>query len=976
MFAFVLALVAAPAVGQGTTGALNGTVMHEGAPLPGVTVTITSPNLQGSRVAVTNVNGDYSLVALPPGDYSIRFEMQGMSDVTKTAKVTLAANTRANAVLQLSTIAETITVTATAPSVMETREVQSNYEQDTINELPIQRNVTAIALLSPGTNSNGPSNALVMSGGFANDNLILVNGANVQENLRGQARPLFIEDAIEETTVMTGSISAEYGRFTGGVVSSITKSGGNAFSGSFRDNFDNPSWTESSEAGEPKADSTTNETYEATLGGRIVKDRLWFFLAGRSAETTNLARFPTYTKSTEQIFSVTTNDRWEAKLTGQITPKHSLVVNYLDNPLSSTNDVQLGAYEPEGIDAEIEQLEDFKAAHYSGIWTSNFLAEAHWSERAFTFVGFGGTETDVYLGTPLVQRAGGSGVANAPYFCGVCDQETRDNELLTVKGTYFLSTSGAGTHNLVGGYEKFNEYLVSNNFQSPTNLTIWIYGTQAVRAPDNSVTYTFSEGDTVEYYPVVFPSLGSDLETESLFFNDKWDLNDKWAFNLGVRYDKTNAVDSFDQKTADDTAFSPRVAATYDIKGDGRLKINASYGKYVGRLAETVQGAGSPAGQPWSVYYYYDGDPIVGNAAQVVRGVIDWFMGNGGTDFELNPPGYLGIGGFSTKLDGSLKAPNMDEYTIGFATQVGQNGFIRADYVSRSWNDYYGSFTDLSTGQVTEPITGLTADLTLVRNTDLLYREYQGVTMQGQYRFGQHFSLGGNYTWSELTGNAEGEGTAAGPQSEGGWILQYPEYQGFAQNRPEGFLGADSTHKLRLWLATDWSLGAFGSINVSLLEYFDTGTPYSTSGSIYAQADPAAGADIGDKYASPPTTVTYFFGDRGEFRWDDVTRTDLAVNYTLPISKIDMFIEADLLNAFNEQAQVSGSSTITTATSTARNCRDAAGAAIRCLRFNPFTEAPVEGTNWAKPATFGTATSGSANYQLPRTYRFSVGVRF
>ena len=74
------------------------------------------------------------------------------------------------------------------------------------------------------------------------ESLYMVNGVTVNENLRGQANNLYIEDAIQETTVATAGVSAEYGRFSGGVVNVITKSGGNLFSGSFRDSLNNDNW--------------------------------------------------------------------------------------------------------------------------------------------------------------------------------------------------------------------------------------------------------------------------------------------------------------------------------------------------------------------------------------------------------------------------------------------------------------------------------------------------------------------------------------------------------------------------------------------------------------------------------------------------------------------------------------------------------------------------------------------------------------
>src|SRR5215212_1209410 len=237
-------LLASAAFGQGTTGVLTGTVTSEGAPLPGVTVTVTSPALQGERTAVTGEGGAYSFPALPPGQYAITFELSGLQPVTTTIGVTLAQTARADADLKMSTVSEAVTVTATAPAVLETTELSRNFTSEQVAMLPVRRNITDTIVLAPGVNQNGARGNITISGAASYDNLFLVNGVVVNENLRGQPHDLFIEDAIQETTVLTGSISAEYGRFSGGVVSTITKSGGNQFSGSFRDSLSNADWIE------------------------------------------------------------------------------------------------------------------------------------------------------------------------------------------------------------------------------------------------------------------------------------------------------------------------------------------------------------------------------------------------------------------------------------------------------------------------------------------------------------------------------------------------------------------------------------------------------------------------------------------------------------------------------------------------------------------------------------------------------------
>jgi outer membrane receptor protein involved in Fe transport len=975
--AAVLGLMAWPAIGQ-TTGALTGRVIHQDAPLPGVTVTVSSPAMQGQRTAYTDANGNYNFGALPPGEYTVNFTMEGMSSVVKTVRVGLEQTARADANLGLSAVAEAITVTASAPAVVETTEVTSNYSAETVDELPIARTVNGIILMAAGATNNGPRGAIQISGGFSHDNLIMVNGAVIQENLRGQTHTLFIEDAIQETTVMTGGISAEFGRFTGGVVNSITKSGGNEFSGSFRDTFTDPSWTNKTDfPGDVEKESVLNETYEATLGGRIIRDRLWFFLAGRFFETSFIpagvaGRYagagPDISVDQEQL-------RYEVKLTGAITPKHTLWGSFLDSPLESTNNVQLGVWEPSGIDPSIEQANDFLAARYNGILTNNWLLEVGYAEKTFEFIGFGGEDQNIITGTPLIVWRGGNnpltGVANEAYFCGSCGNESRNNENFTVKTTYYLGTQALGTHNIVAGYDDWSESRNSNNFQSPTNFTVWLYGLPATRNPDGSVTYHLTSGvDQIEYYPIEFPSAGSDLTTLSFFVNDKWDFNEHFSFNLGARYDKNDATDSFNQPIAKDSAISPRVGLTYDPAGNGRLRFNANYGQYVGRLAEGPAGSGSPAGNPHYFAYVYGGDDFSGSAEATVRQAITWFQQNGFLDRE---PDAASVGGVSTRIVGAdLDAPDMEEFTGGVGMQLTSRGYIRADYINRDWNNYYVAITNTSTGIVTEPRTGARFDFTRIENTNLLDRKYEAVQLSGQYRPLNWLDLGANYTWSTLEGNAEGENVGSGPITESGWIFTYPEYTGFAQNRPTGYLSGDQRHKARVWATVDIPLGGFGNVNISGLHRYDSGLPYSAVGNIDVRpfiTNPG--------YVTPPASAAtvYYFSERGQFRFDDINATDFAVNYTVPIGPVQLFAQGEVFNTFNEQGLIAGQTTVFTRASGNGSCPGQGGTTNRCLAFNPFTETPVEGVHYRLHPSFGQANATTA-FQEPRRYQFSVGLRF
>ena len=166
----------------------------------------------------------------------------------------------------------------------------------------------------------------MISGALSYDNLNLVNGVNVNENLRQQARPLYVEDAVQETKVSTGNISAEYGRFQGGVVNMITKSGGNNFSGSFRTTFTNDGWKALTPfPGDANIDQVV-PAYEMTFGGPILKDKLWFFTSGRYQNNqTNLTMAYTgynYTYATDDT-------RLEGKATYALTPRNNFKFSVL-----------------------------------------------------------------------------------------------------------------------------------------------------------------------------------------------------------------------------------------------------------------------------------------------------------------------------------------------------------------------------------------------------------------------------------------------------------------------------------------------------------------------------------------------------------------------------------------------------------------------------------------------------------------------
>src|SRR6266851_175387 len=280
-----LCSVAVPfeAAAQGNpTGTISGHVVDpDGLAVPGATVTAKSAVLQGVRPVTTSANGDYIIPFLPAGEYEVTFELQGFRTVTRAISVKMAETLALNVTLVLATVAESVTVTGASPDIVPTATIAANFKKDALERLPVGRALNDAVLLAPGAAGNGPSGNIMMAGGLSFESQYLVNGVVINENLRGQALNLFIEDAIQETKVSTGAISAEYGRFGGGVVNMITKSGGNIFSGSFRTTFENDAWRSLTPFPTDRTVDKVTPTYEMTAGGPVVKDQLWYFGAGR-----------------------------------------------------------------------------------------------------------------------------------------------------------------------------------------------------------------------------------------------------------------------------------------------------------------------------------------------------------------------------------------------------------------------------------------------------------------------------------------------------------------------------------------------------------------------------------------------------------------------------------------------------------------------------------------------------------------------
>jgi hypothetical protein len=979
----VALLWALPAFTQGNpNGKLSGRVTAGEQPLPGVKVTVASPNLQGTKSTVTSSTGDYLFPSLPPGEYSLTFEAQGLQTVKQVLRIGAAQSSTLDTEMAAAAVTEEIVVTGSLENISQTVQSATTYTKQLVDELPTGRTVNEVVALSPGVQPNGPAKSsttglgsITISGAPSYENLFLINGVVANENLRGQALDVFIEDAIQETTTASSGISAEYGRFTGGVVNVLTKSGGNTFSGSLRDTLRNQSW----EAKTPKTLKQTdkvNPTYEATLGGPILKDRLWFFLAGRDLDlsqtlNTNITNIP-YPSGQKQ-------QRYEGKLTASITPSHTLVGSYL-----KVKDKQLGNSFQAILDTlsiyDRETPQEQYSGNYTGVWTENLVATAQYSKRKFTFIGSGAPSTDLIAGTLLLDRSRGSARYHSPTFCGICGPELRNNENYLGKLSYFLSTEKTGSHDLVGGIDSFNDIREANNHQSGSDYRI--LGTGAVLRGSDIFPIFAGDGSTIiQFNPIAKNSQGTNFKTNSAFINDNWRFSDRMTFGLGVRYDSNDGKDAEGKKVAKDSNISPRLSVTYDVHGDARYIAHASYGQYVAAIANSIADSTSSAGAPATFQWAYRGPSIntdpngpLLTQDQAIRALFDWFQANGGPNGPLPLIG-IDIPGGSTKIRGSLNSPSVVEYALGLTTRLGDHGIARADVIHRDWQDFYAARTDRSTGSVVAG-NGPT-DLTLIQNNDKLYeRRYDALQTQFRYSPSSRLDFGGNWTLSHTQGNFDGENRGSGPIT--GQDGRYPEYKNPAWNDPKGDLLTDQRHRITLYGLYNIFSRNRQALSVSLAQSYFSGHPYDAPGSV-TLINPATGQNYVQNpgYLNPPVRVTYYFSKRGAFTTPSVLRTDISLNYSFKIADVNLFVKPEIVNLFNRQTvDTTDTSLFDTTIFTADNRGACSNSPTgRCLAFNPLTEKPVEGVNWQKGPNFGKAVN-PLGYQQPRVFRIGFGLRF
>lgn len=975
-------------VAQGTqTGSISGQVVDgSGAPVAGVTVTLTSTSLMGPRVIASDEKGRFITRLLPPGAYTITLAKNGFQTIKASERIAIDQTFQPKFTMQKTT-GVVVEVIATATEVDKTEvKTATNYSLDSVDQLPNARTVEGVALLTPGVTS-GVGGRVQIRGAMTSGNLYLLDGQNITDNAYNNRGVRLIDDSIEEVQVITGAMSAEYGDVDGGVVNAITRSGSNEFAGQLRWELSNSAWNAYQPMQSRTANNVLNEEKTLSLSGYIIKDRLWFAGSFFTTDQTGVGSItydlgnrwnsglkedgtvPTTSSDIALVNKVnptTTNNnstvglnapystgrkeiRRQIKLTFAVNQNHTLVGSFTNARIDDVNRNysagMLGSLVPQVSTSEFMNLQ------WRAIWSSRITSEFKIGRKKQML----SAGADAANGSPIYNYDTGGYFQNG-IFNSNDGGDNRNNK--TMNGKVSIFWDAVGSHTTDTGFDYYKGTAKARNEQTATGF---IFGVQALSlngqtaAPDwtNQVAAKYSTSrweampvDVWEY----FSGEGEANNTSmGIYVNDKWTLNKNWSFNIGLRWDKFKAENETGVSTASSSGFSPRLGAKYDIMGNGTWLIGAAWARYNSKVLEGVTNAVTRQGNPTEI----DHPTLLdGNAFYTFAEISD--LTKVRQNYDFNAISLYSDPTLNVALSDKLKNPTVDEtqvsaeYNFNHA-QIGQ-GAIKLTAVNKKWKNLF-DYTIGNSGTITAP-SGDVLYMRVWENSDIAKREYKGLELDSNLRHGD-WTLTGTATWSSLKGNYEGEATnspAAGQGLKNFTVQDGVTMYDNAITSPYGYLQGHVPLRIRATASRTFT-NAYGKTTLGFVYRFDRGVGFSKARTIKRAAlNPALSTQFG-------STTTQYEGDRrAAGLLPSATYLDMAITHEFELFKVGSkaitgFFKANIGNVLNHQQIVSFDTNY------------ASGASLA---------APWKASN---PATFGKPRQ-AADFGAARTIAVSTGFRF
>ncbi len=852
-------------------GSLVGHVSSGSTPnVAGVTITVVNPETGFTRSVQSDAEGNYRFPFLPVGSYNLR-AAQGDHGAAEVSDVVVSLGTATTANLDLgSTQLETVEVLGSrivrgidASSV----ESAMNITREELLRLPVQRDVTSVALLAPGLNK-GDSNidGISFGGSSVAENSFYINGLNVTDfyNRNGFSEVPYA--FYKEFQVKTGGYSVEFGRTTGGVINAVTRSGTNTFEfgsevawqprslqahGRIHPNYVN------------RYDDIDLTTADVYAGGPIIRDKLFFFA---------LYEFRDYNKrNTDDAggnFSDGNSDSgfWGAKVDWQINDRNQLELLAFsdgDDLKTKVYDFDLAAGERLGY----QNTEFTKsggrnwAATYTAYLTEGLSAKALYGKNQRKFSAF--SLNDVDCSRIVLEDDEGSsndiGCTSASNVTARVD----DRQAARLDFEWRLAE-----HQLRFGLDReknTSNYLL--HYPGPDQLrydiTPTVPGTVLANdgvVPPGATAYVRTRANEVDGS---FDSINS-----AYYLEDNWQITPRLVLNAGVR------LEAFDNRNSDgdsyikiDDMVAPRVGFSFDVKGDSRSKIFGNAGRYFLPVANVINIKQAGGFLDRRTYYVFEGlEDFEYNGATYQRPILGAQIGE-----VDDSQGDGTVGDLRGEVDKDMDPVYQDELILGFQSMLGDHwswgvrgiyrrlhnaiddmeitsngvlcggeptyvGFVMANpsknvtvYTDTNCDGENDAFVDIDTSKAGWALYDADGNYVGERGWAKPSRDYRALEFVLDRSWDERWDFNASYTLSFSRGNAEGPVDSDTNFDDSGRTENFDDpwvnFNGY------GYLPNDRRHQLKLrgsfGFTPAWQLGAtLGVVSGRPVNAFGLGNPF------------------------------------------------------------------------------------------------------------------------------------------------------
>jgi hypothetical protein len=729
----VIALAPSLAAAQSAQSAsLVGRVTDQsGAAIPGVTVTLKSPALQVSQVsAVTGAEGDYRVLELPPGVYTVTFELTGFQTSVRTdVHLTTGSAGRIDATMKIGALSETVQVTGLSP-VVDTVNVagQTTLVQEQLRSIPMGGTMQEMLPLAAGLSlqakpdvgdSNLASRSAIITYGVVLQATLDIEGINTVTAHDADTAVYLNSFSLEEAQFKTSGNNAEIA-FPGVAQVAVMKSGSNTFHGSARASYENPTWQGNNVTPELAAQGISNPNpivdpgfydYNFDLGGRIIRDKLWFY-GGTSQQSVKQGQIGF-------VAAPNADGCWFASCggttpgtTSQSLPQFNWKVNYQATPTTKLIASQFSAVKHHTTMGGAGQLRPLPSTTFQRqpdqTWKGELQSAPRNNLLLDVIYGYGGYHTH-YIAQPASQVAqygfpDGTDVKGNPSSIELSNNlvygpnesvQDRPQNRYELKATVtYIPTDPhlGGTHQLKFGTTddwenagtRVLENKVSGDYQLRFNRGV----------PSQIVVYNFP-----------FATSTNTLLSQAAYVTDTYTRR-RVTINAGVRWERyhnyypaqTKEAGQFstifpaksypkqDVLTWADTV--PRVGAAWDVMGNGKTVAKASFGIFGDTMGDLYSNAFNPNGQATQTYAWTG--PCLGT--QYKNNTYNNTSCDVTPEFLATLPSLTPLsatGGINSVINPDLKQNTTYEYTTRLERELIPNVGVSAGYVyHRVLNNY------------------------------------------------------------------------------------------------------------------------------------------------------------------------------------------------------------------------------------------------------------------------------------------------